>query len=76
MIANEVNEYHKNGCHFFGKLVVVDYYEEMKKDPQWGTFGAMVTLDYAEKANNLVIKKYGADVEILLSIPELVARVK
>lgn len=30
--TKRVDEYHKNGCHFYGKLVVVSYWEAMRND--------------------------------------------
>lgn len=76
METKRVDEYHKHGCHFYGKLVVVDYMEDVKKDPKWGTFNAGVTFDYLEKAQALVQEKYGENVKVLLSIPELVVRLE
>jgi len=73
MKTKRVDEYHKHGCHFFGKLVVVDYWDELEKDPKWGGFNADVTYDYIAKAKNLVKEKYG-NTETLLSIPALVVR--
>lgn len=76
MEAVKVESYNKYGCKFFGDLVVVDYLEDMKKDPKYGQWGAMVTFDYSEKAKQLVYDTYGDKFEVLLSIPELVVRLK
>lgn len=76
MKAQRFEEYHKHGCHFFGSLVVVDYSEEMHRDPAWGTFNAGLTYDYLDKAKALIKERYGdGATETLLSIPELVVRI-
>lgn len=33
MQAKRVDEFHKHGCHFYGKLVVVDYTAEVMAEP-------------------------------------------
>lgn len=76
MKTERVDEYHKNGCHFYGKLVVVRYLDDAQKDPKWGTFGAGISLDYLDKAMALVKERYGAGVKVLLSMPDLVVRVE
>ena len=75
MKAQRFDEYHKHGCHFNGKLVVVDYSEDMRNDPQWGKLGAEVTFDYMAKAKALVQERYGEAVKVLLSIPDYVVEV-
>ena len=75
MKAERIDEYHKSGCHFTGKLVVVHYLDDAKNDQKWGAFGAGVSLDYLDKAMALVKERYGANVEVLLSMPDLVVRV-
>jgi hypothetical protein len=75
MKAQRFDEYHKHGCHFNGKLVVVDYSEDMRNDPNWGKFGAEVTFDYMAKAKALVQERYGEAVKVLLSIPDYVVEV-
>ena len=75
MKAERFDEYHKHGCHFYGKLVVVKYQDDMQKDPKWGTFNAGLTWDYLAKARAIVQERYG-ETEILLSVPELVVRLK
>lgn len=75
MVSKRVDEFHKHGCHFFGKLVVVEYQEDMQNDPKWGTFNAGLTFEYLEKASALIKEKYGETVEVLLSVPSLVVRV-
>ena len=74
MKSQRFEEYHKHGCHFFGNLAVVNYTEDMKQDPAWGTFNANLTYDYLGKARTLIKECYGT-VEELLSIPELVVRI-
>ncbi len=76
MKAERFDEYHKNGCHFHGQLAVVHYLDDAQKDPKWGTFGAGISLDYLDKAMSLVKERYGENVEVLLSMPDLVVRVK
>ena len=72
-----IEEYHKHGCNFYGKLVVINYFESMEKDPKWGKFNQGLTFDYIEKATKLVEEKYGkGNFDVLLSIPELVVRLK
>jgi hypothetical protein len=76
MEAKRFDEFHKHGCNFSGKLVVVDYLADMEKDPRWGTYNAGLTFDYLAKAKQLV-KDKGYDVVLeLLSIPEYVVMVK
>jgi hypothetical protein len=75
MKAERIDEYHKSGCHFTGKLAVVHYLDDAKNDPKWGTFGGQISLDYLDKAMALVKERYGANVEVLLSMPDLVVRV-
>lgn len=76
MQAKRVDEYHKHGCHFSGKLAVVDYQDDLQNDPRWGQFGEGLTIAYAEKAAALLQEKYGKPVEVLLSVPEYVCRVE
>lgn len=75
MKAERFDEYHKYGCNFYGKLVVVDYSRDLKNDPRMGTWNAGVTFDCAERAKALVTEKYGEH-KVLLSIPEYVCEVK
>ena len=76
MERKRINEYHKYGCHFHGKLVVISYMDDAKKDNQWGTFNAGVSLDYYSKALSLVKETYGENIEVLLGVPELGIRIK
>ena len=76
MKAQRIDEYHKHGCHFYGKLVVVEYYEEMKNDPQFGKFGAGLTLDYYADAKKLVAERGYKVVRELLGIPAYVCEVE
>lgn len=72
MNIQRFEEYHKYGCHFAGKLVVVSYWEEMRADPKWGRFGGQVSLDWMKKAEALVKEKYGDPKRVLLSVPDYV----
>ncbi len=76
MKAERFDEYHKHGCHFYGSLVVVDYMPEMKKDPQYGRFGAEVVYDYMEKAAKLIQERQYKVKRVLLSIPEYVVEIE
>jgi hypothetical protein len=76
MEAKRFEEYHKHNCNFYGKLAVVDYMEDAKQDPKWGTFNAGLTFYYLAKAQDIIKERYGGDVEVLLSIPSLVVRLK
>ena len=75
MKAQRFDEYHNHGCHFNGKLVVVNYSEDMQNDPNWGKFGAGVTFDYLAKAKALVKERQYNVVRELLSIPDYVVEV-
>lgn len=76
MIATRVDEYHKYGCHFYGRLVVVEWLDDAKNDKRWGGFGADLTGKYTEQAKKLVREKYGEPVRELLHVPEYVVEVK
>lgn len=76
MKAERFDEYHKHGCHFYGKLLVVDYWEDLQKDPKWGTFHVELTLDYVEKAKALVQDSGYKVVRVLLGIPEYVVEIE
>ena len=39
MKTKRIDDYSKHDCVFIGKLVVVNYYEDMKCDPRYGQFG-------------------------------------
>jgi hypothetical protein len=74
MKAERIEEYHKHGCNFSGKLVKVDYSEDMQVDKRWGKFGSEVSIDYAVEAEKLVKERY-PDCQILMTMPEVVARI-
>ena len=73
MDRKRIDEYHKHGCHFHGKLVVIDYQEAMQHDRRWGQYNAGLTLDYLVMARKYAKELYGDTIE-LLSVPELVIR--
>lgn len=75
MQAERFDEYHKGSSHFHGKLAVVHYLQDAQKDPKWGTFGADISLNYLDKAMELIKERYGEKVEVLQSIPDLVVRI-
>jgi hypothetical protein len=75
MEAVRFDEFHKYGCNFYGKLVAVNYIDDMQNDPKWGTWNGGITYDYCEKAEKLVLEKYGKPVRVLLSIPEYVCEI-
>ena len=68
MNARPVTQYHKYGCNFVGKLVVVDYLDSMQRD------GAGNSRDYLEQARTLVRERYVV-VRELLTVPEYVVEV-
>jgi hypothetical protein len=74
----KVDEYHKHGCYFIGKLVVVDYQDDLKSDPDYGRFGSDTSsdlyIDYAVKALNLVKERYPG-CHVLICLPDVVARI-
>jgi hypothetical protein len=73
MNRKRVDEYHKHGCDFHGKLVIYDYMEDMKNDPQ-GNFNAGVSIDYMIEAKKDAESRYNIK-RVLLSIPELVIEI-
>ena len=76
MKAIRYDEFHKYGCNFNGKLVVVDYTNDIKNDPKVGTWNAGVTFDYVERAKNIVKESGYKVIRELLSIPEYVVEVE
>jgi len=76
METKRFDEFHKYGCNFYGKLVVVDYTQDIKNDPKMGTWNAGITFDYVERAEKLVIEKGYKVKKILLSIPEYVVEIE
>lgn len=76
MKARRLEQYHKHGCNFAGKLVVVDYSEDAKGDPKFEKFRSQITLDYLDKARALVAERKYKVVKELLSIPELVVQIE
>ena len=75
MKRKRVDEYHKHGCNFSGKLVVIDYSDLLNNNPHFGQFGACTFFDAADKAKELVTEKYGPH-QTLLAVPEYVARIR
>jgi hypothetical protein len=75
MKAQRFDEYHKHGCNFYGKLVVIDYSEDVRNDPNWGKFGAEVTFDYLAKAKALIQERQYNVVRVLLAIPDYVVEI-
>ena len=65
MKRKRVDEYHKNGYHFYGHLVVVEYSDDCKNARH----------KCAQEAADFVTSHYGKH-ETLLTIPEYVARLK
>ena len=77
MKRNRIDEYHKHGCHFYGKLVVIKYLDEMKHNPRYGQYNAGLSIDYLMLARKEAQELYGDNiVDELLSVPELVLRLK
>ena len=53
METKQVDEFHKHGCNFSGKLVVVDYQEEYaNRKLKFYSFGAGDIFDYILKRIN------------------------
>ena len=70
MNAKRCDEFHKYGCHFYGKLVVVDYTKEVLDNQQFGR--GLPELDEAKE----LVKELGYNVQrVLLDIPEYVVEV-
>lgn len=67
-------EYLEDGCKICGNLVVIRYYEYLKTLPNYGKFGAMSIYDALDKAEEL-LKKEHPNAEIVLAIPNLVAKI-
>lgn len=76
MEAKRVSEFHKYGCNFYGKLVVVDYIKDMENDPKWGVWNSGVTYDYSAKAKALAEQEYGKPIRVLLDIPVYVCEIE
>ena len=71
MQAKRFDEFHKYGCHFTGKLVVVDYTAEVMANTQFNR--GLPELDDAEK----LVKDRGYKVvRVLLAIPEYVVEIE
>lgn len=64
MTHKKVDRYGKHGCYFSGKLLVIDYTDDMKQD---------TILNCIERAKNFARENYDV-CEILLTIPEFVCR--
>lgn len=76
METKQVDEYHKYGCNFYGKLVVVDYQEEYNnRKLKTFSFGAEDIFDYIEHARKLVEEKGYNVKRVCLSIPEYVVEI-
>jgi len=75
MKIKRVDDFHKYGCSFYGKLVVVDYTEDLKNDPKMETWDAGIAFDYVKKAKLLLQEKGYNVVKVLLFIPEYVVEV-
>jgi hypothetical protein len=75
MEAKRFDEFHKYGCHFYGKLVVVDYTKETTAIP-------CTPLNFGrgnpelDKARKMVHDKGYKVIEVLLDIPEYVVRIE
>ena len=69
----EQKEYKKHGCIFVGNLVVINYTKEWKRNPNYDKFGGGAIFDALDEAKALLDREYPS-ANILLSIPELVAR--
>lgn len=71
MQAKRADEFHKYGCHFYGRLVIVDYTEEVRAN---NTFNrGLPELDEAKK---LVAERQYKIKRVLLDVPEYVVEVE
>ncbi len=75
MEFTETDKYTKHGCYIVGNLVIVDYQSEWENHPRYGQFNSMSVFDAIDQAKAELNKRYKV-AEIVLSIPELVARVE
>jgi hypothetical protein len=73
--TTSVEQYHKHGCHFIGKLAVIDYSEELDRHPRAGQFGGEALFDVVEDATKFAQERYPG-CKVLLSVPELVVRLE
>jgi len=67
-------EYLEDGCKIYGNLVVIRYYKYLKTLPNYGKFDAKSFHDALDKAKEL-LKKEHPNAEIVLGIPNLVAKI-
>ena len=73
MKITRIDGYYKHGCNFAGKLAVVEYQDDMERDPKWGVFGSMIDFKYSAKAQKLAEERYPG-CTVLLHIPDVVVR--
>ena len=77
MKTERFDEFHKHGCNFYGKLVVVDYQEEYNnRTLKFNSFGAGDIFDYISEAKKIVEERGYKVKKELLSIPEYVVEVE
>lgn len=76
MNLQEASEYNKHGCHFRGKLLVVEFTPNVEGDSRMGQSGAQVWHAWSERAAELVRAEYGEPKCVLLSIPDYVVELK
>ena len=69
--TDEFNDY---GEHWTGNLLVVDYMDHVKNQPDFGQPNALTFDKGREEAERQVKEKFGTKYERLLAIPVLVIR--
>lgn len=76
MEAKQVTKYERHGEYFEGKLVLVEYWDDLTSDSRYGGFGIALAYEYRDKAARLVAES-GYEVQrVLLDYPDYVVRVR
>ena len=70
------NKYDRHGCNLTGNLLIVEYYDDLKKDTEWGQWGRNLCAEYVEKAKKLATESLNKPFKVLLCVPDLVVQVQ
>lgn len=73
MTHKEITSYYKHGCHFTGKLLLVEFQDDWERDPRYGEFGAGTIFKYSENAIQFAKENFNVE-KVLLAIPDVVCR--